>query len=221
MFRFPKPFSHHEHPREIIRQFTPNWFTATMGTGATALVLNQFPVPLPGLHARRFHALAGQCRAVCHAIPALCRALAALPSGLGQDPRPCRHADGAWRHPDGPGHHRQRLSGLRHRPLWRRRRDGRASPLVCRRHPRRRHRPARAVHDVHPPDAQHGRHDRPVAAAVRGLRGGGGQRRPAGAACRGQPRRRAHAVRLLPALGPLRAARPQHPGHTVPAPGTA
>ena len=51
MFRFPKPFSHHEHPREIIRQFTPNWFTATMGTGATALVLNQFPVPLPGLHA--------------------------------------------------------------------------------------------------------------------------------------------------------------------------
>jgi C4-dicarboxylate transporter/malic acid transport protein len=50
MFRITRPFTHHEHPREIIRQFTPNWFTATMGTGATALVLNQFPVPIPGLH---------------------------------------------------------------------------------------------------------------------------------------------------------------------------
>ena len=50
MFQFARPFTHHEHPREIIRQFTPNWFTATMGTGATALVLNQFPLPVPGLH---------------------------------------------------------------------------------------------------------------------------------------------------------------------------
>jgi C4-dicarboxylate transporter/malic acid transport protein len=50
MFRVTRPFAHHEHPREMIRQFTPNWFTATMGTGATALVLNQFPVPIPGLH---------------------------------------------------------------------------------------------------------------------------------------------------------------------------
>ncbi len=46
-----KPFAHHNHPREIVRQFTPNWFTATMGTGATALVLNQFPVQVPGIHA--------------------------------------------------------------------------------------------------------------------------------------------------------------------------
>ena len=30
---FLKPFSHHDHPSEVIRQFTPNWFTATMGTG--------------------------------------------------------------------------------------------------------------------------------------------------------------------------------------------
>ncbi|MDR3537159.1 MAG: TDT family transporter [Acetobacteraceae bacterium] len=37
--------------REIIRQFTPNWFTVTMGTGILALALNQFPVELPGLHA--------------------------------------------------------------------------------------------------------------------------------------------------------------------------
>ena len=37
--------------REVVRQFTPNWFTATMGTGITALAINQFPLPLPGLHA--------------------------------------------------------------------------------------------------------------------------------------------------------------------------
>ncbi|WP_395666311.1 TDT family transporter [Methylocella sp.] len=35
---------------EIVRNFTPNWFAATMGTGALALVLNQFPMPLPGVH---------------------------------------------------------------------------------------------------------------------------------------------------------------------------
>jgi C4-dicarboxylate transporter/malic acid transport protein len=35
---------------EIIRQFTPNWFTATMGTGILALALNQFPMPVLGLH---------------------------------------------------------------------------------------------------------------------------------------------------------------------------
>jgi C4-dicarboxylate transporter/malic acid transport protein len=34
----------------MIRQFTPNWFTATMGTGITALAINQFPLPVPGLH---------------------------------------------------------------------------------------------------------------------------------------------------------------------------
>src|SRR5258707_6963749 len=36
---------------EIVRNFTPNWFTVTMGTGALALTLNQFPLPLPGLRA--------------------------------------------------------------------------------------------------------------------------------------------------------------------------
>ena len=36
---------------EIVRNFTPNWFTATMGTGALALTLNQFPVGVPGLRA--------------------------------------------------------------------------------------------------------------------------------------------------------------------------
>ena len=38
-------------PRAIC-QFTPNWFTVTMGTGVLALALNQFPIPLtlPDLH---------------------------------------------------------------------------------------------------------------------------------------------------------------------------
>ncbi len=35
---------------EIIRQFTPNWFTATMGTGAMALTLNQLPLASPAVH---------------------------------------------------------------------------------------------------------------------------------------------------------------------------
>jgi len=33
-----------------IRQFTPNWFTVTMGTGILALAVNQFPAAIPGLH---------------------------------------------------------------------------------------------------------------------------------------------------------------------------
>ena len=37
--------------REIVRNFTPNWFTVTMGTGALALTLNQFPLAVPGLRA--------------------------------------------------------------------------------------------------------------------------------------------------------------------------
>ena len=46
-----RPFDKLRNPREAVRQFTPNWFTATMGTGIVALALNQFPWPLPGLHA--------------------------------------------------------------------------------------------------------------------------------------------------------------------------
>ncbi|NSX08847.1 TDT family transporter [Pseudomonas lini] len=46
-----KPFSHLHHPREAIRQFTPNWFAATMGTGVLALALAQLPVSNPGLNA--------------------------------------------------------------------------------------------------------------------------------------------------------------------------
>jgi len=44
-----KPLSRLPHPREVIRQFTPNWFTATMGTGILALALNQFPFAIAGL----------------------------------------------------------------------------------------------------------------------------------------------------------------------------
>ena len=46
-----KPFSHLTRPREVIRQFTPNWFAATMGTGVLALALAQLPVQLPGVYA--------------------------------------------------------------------------------------------------------------------------------------------------------------------------
>jgi C4-dicarboxylate transporter/malic acid transport protein len=45
------PLSRLQHPREVVRQFTPNWFTATMGTGILALALNQFPLAVPGLKA--------------------------------------------------------------------------------------------------------------------------------------------------------------------------
>jgi C4-dicarboxylate transporter/malic acid transport protein len=35
---------------EIVRQFTPNWFAVTMGTGVLALALNQFVSAIPGLY---------------------------------------------------------------------------------------------------------------------------------------------------------------------------
>ena len=44
-----RPLSRLDHPRDIIRQFTPNWFAATMGTGILALVLPQVPVAGPAL----------------------------------------------------------------------------------------------------------------------------------------------------------------------------
>jgi C4-dicarboxylate transporter/malic acid transport protein len=50
MLHFARPFADHDHPREIVRQFTPNWFTVTMGTGVLALTLNLFPFHLPALH---------------------------------------------------------------------------------------------------------------------------------------------------------------------------
>lgn len=38
-----------EHRHEIIRQFTPNWFTVTMGTGVVALILAEFSFLLPSM----------------------------------------------------------------------------------------------------------------------------------------------------------------------------
>lgn len=46
-----KPLSRLAHPREVVRQFTPNWFAATMGTGILALALAAIPVPISGLKA--------------------------------------------------------------------------------------------------------------------------------------------------------------------------
>jgi C4-dicarboxylate transporter/malic acid transport protein len=34
----------------VVREFTPNWFSVTMGTGALALALNQVPIPIPGIY---------------------------------------------------------------------------------------------------------------------------------------------------------------------------
>ncbi|MBO9547428.1 MAG: C4-dicarboxylate ABC transporter, partial [Caulobacter sp.] len=39
----PAPLHHLDSPREVVRQFTPNWFAATMGTGVLAIVLAQAP----------------------------------------------------------------------------------------------------------------------------------------------------------------------------------
>ena len=36
-------------PKEAIRQFTPNWFATTMGTGILALALGQLPGNIPAL----------------------------------------------------------------------------------------------------------------------------------------------------------------------------
>ncbi|QOW47742.1 MULTISPECIES: TDT family transporter [Acinetobacter] len=38
-----KPFYQLKQSRNVIRQFTPNWFTMTMGTGVVALILPEFP----------------------------------------------------------------------------------------------------------------------------------------------------------------------------------
>lgn len=46
-----RPLGHLQHPREVIRQFTPNWFAATMGTGVLALALAQLPIEVSGQRA--------------------------------------------------------------------------------------------------------------------------------------------------------------------------
>lgn len=44
-----RPFQQLTHPREVIRQFTPNWFAVTMGTGVLALALKQALPALSGV----------------------------------------------------------------------------------------------------------------------------------------------------------------------------
>lgn len=44
-----KPLRKLSHPQEVIRQFTPNWFTMNMGTGILFLMLAQFPFFVFGL----------------------------------------------------------------------------------------------------------------------------------------------------------------------------
>ena len=44
-----KPLSRLDRPLEVVRQFTPNWFAATMGTGVLALILPQLPGAGPAL----------------------------------------------------------------------------------------------------------------------------------------------------------------------------
>ena len=44
-----KPLSRLDRPLEMVRQFTPNWFAATMDTGVLALVLPQIGVVGPAL----------------------------------------------------------------------------------------------------------------------------------------------------------------------------
>ena len=45
-----KPLNRLPSPLELVRQFTPNWFTVNMGTGITFLLLAQFPAHITGLH---------------------------------------------------------------------------------------------------------------------------------------------------------------------------
>ena len=45
-----KPLNRLPQPIELVRQFTPNWFTVNMGTGITFLLLAQFPSHIVGLH---------------------------------------------------------------------------------------------------------------------------------------------------------------------------
>lgn len=45
-----QPFRHVSSYAEIVRQFTPNWFAMTMGTGIVFLILLTLPFQLPGQH---------------------------------------------------------------------------------------------------------------------------------------------------------------------------
>lgn len=44
-----RPLQKLSRPRELVHQFTPNWFALNMGTGILFLMLAEFPVPIPGI----------------------------------------------------------------------------------------------------------------------------------------------------------------------------
>ena len=39
-----KPFTQLGHKQNLVRKFTPNWFTVSMGTGVVALIVSEFPL---------------------------------------------------------------------------------------------------------------------------------------------------------------------------------
>ena len=45
-----RPLRQMSHPTDLIKQFTPNWFTMNMGTGILSLMLGAFPYHIAGLH---------------------------------------------------------------------------------------------------------------------------------------------------------------------------
>ena len=47
-----RPLSQLEHPREAIRQFTPNWFAATMGIHCREMLRRRVPAAQPRTHSR-------------------------------------------------------------------------------------------------------------------------------------------------------------------------
>jgi tellurite resistance protein TehA-like permease len=112
-----KPFSHLQS-REVIRQFTPNWFAATMGTGVLALALAQLPSTC------RVCAPCRRAVAVQHwlvrAVQCLvCGALGAVFRRGPADFRPLHGIDVLRHHSHGPGDHHQRFSGVRPAALGR------------------------------------------------------------------------------------------------------
>jgi hypothetical protein len=102
-----RPFAHLDHPREVIRQFTPNWFAAAMGTGVLALALPQIPVAGAALRPLG-EALWLHDRALRAVQRALWRALGAVRARSAADLRAQHRLDVHRHHSHGAGHHHQR-----------------------------------------------------------------------------------------------------------------
>ncbi len=100
-----RPLSALSSPKEAIRQFTPNWFAATMGTGILSLSLAQFPWPFPGL--RQVAEGLWMLNIVlfllilCHLCCPLDHVFRRSKAGIW----PLHGFHVFWHHPDGNGHH--------------------------------------------------------------------------------------------------------------------